>query len=68
MIFLVAIAQTMKIIQTSLKSKPTKREFCGRDVRVDFLFIDKRIGFLPRGRDMRERDVCEDKQIEFRIF
>ena len=30
---------------------------------VDFLFIDKRIGFLPR-----ERDVCEDKQIEFQIL
>ena len=30
---------------------------------MDFLFIDKRIGFLPRGRD-----VCEDKQIEFRIL
>ena len=65
MIFLVAIVQTVKIIQTSLKSKPTKREFCGRDVRVDFLFIDKRIGFLSRGGDVRERDVCEDRQIEF---
>ena len=68
MIFLVAIVQTMKIIEMTLvvrdwESKPTKRDLWERCV-CGFSFY-RQTNWISAER---ERDVCEDKQREFRIF